>query len=115
MTRKRFVKLLMAEGIGRNEANAAAEIARKNGESYERSYNLMIGAGKALADAWAKIVEIVQESVNTVRVNLAEIIPEALEGDSDGRKPDDKTALGVLRLPQIGDQEQIGAPGAPEK
>lgn len=37
MTRKRFVKLLMAQGYSRNEANAAARSARK-GQPYAELY-----------------------------------------------------------------------------
>lgn len=39
MTRKRFVKLLMAKGRSRNDANAIAEIARKKGVSYQTAIN----------------------------------------------------------------------------
>lgn len=39
MTRKRFVKLGMAEGMGRNEAIFAAKHALNRYGSYEKAYN----------------------------------------------------------------------------
>ena len=41
MTRKRFVKLLMAQGYSRNEANLYATRARVLGHSYETAYYLI--------------------------------------------------------------------------
>lgn len=38
MTRKRFVKLLMAKGYDRNLANCMAMVVQKNGYSYEKAY-----------------------------------------------------------------------------
>ncbi len=38
MTRKRFVKLVMADRISRNEALMAAQIAREKGMNYELAY-----------------------------------------------------------------------------
>lgn len=40
MTRKRFVKLLMAAGYDRNEANDAAEKARRCGMEYSTACNV---------------------------------------------------------------------------
>jgi len=40
MTRKRFVKLMMARGYSRNEANALALVARYKGDSYEKAYRM---------------------------------------------------------------------------
>lgn len=42
MTRKKFVKMLMADGVPRNIANAMAEIVRNNGDTYSWGY-LVIG------------------------------------------------------------------------
>lgn len=38
MTRKRFVKMLMAEGYSRNEANIVATAARNSGIDYKLAY-----------------------------------------------------------------------------
>ena len=38
MTRKKYVKLLMANGISRNYANVSASIARATGTTYEIAY-----------------------------------------------------------------------------
>ena len=40
MTRKRFVKLLMAKGYSRNSADCIAWEARRKGYSYEKAYHL---------------------------------------------------------------------------
>lgn len=40
MTRKRFVKMLMAKGYDRNGANCVAWEARRKGYSYEKAYRL---------------------------------------------------------------------------
>lgn len=40
MTRKRFVKLLMARGFDRNGANAMAVTFREKGYSYEKAYRM---------------------------------------------------------------------------
>lgn len=42
MTRKKFVKKLMAAGVPRNIANTLAQIVRNNGDSYSWGY-LVIG------------------------------------------------------------------------
>ena len=42
MTRKRFVKLLMAEGYSRNGANAIAEDVLKDGYSYAEGYSHVV-------------------------------------------------------------------------
>lgn len=42
MTRKRFVKLLMAEGFSRNGANKIAEDVRKDGLTYAEGYDMVI-------------------------------------------------------------------------
>lgn len=38
MMRKRFMKLVMADRISRNEAHVAAQMARANGINYELAY-----------------------------------------------------------------------------
>ena len=40
MTRKRFVKLLMADGYSRNHANSVAASAQRCGMKYSNAYNL---------------------------------------------------------------------------
>ena len=39
MTRKRYVKLLMAQGYSRNEANRSARYAVAEGGSYQEEYD----------------------------------------------------------------------------
>ena len=44
MTRKRFVKLLMAEGYSRNDANEHIELVLARKGSYKRAYNAILFA-----------------------------------------------------------------------
>jgi hypothetical protein len=41
MTRKRFIKLLMAMGLSRNAANARATLCQYKGKSYAEEYKCM--------------------------------------------------------------------------
>ena len=46
MTRKRYVKLLMARGYSRNDANLRAERALSRGRSFRQDYDcLLVGDG----------------------------------------------------------------------
>lgn len=45
MTRKRFVKKLMADGVPRNIANSIAELVRNNGDSYSWGYIVISASG----------------------------------------------------------------------
>lgn len=88
MTRKRFVKLLMARGFGRNLANLEASDARKKGQSYEQHYaeyvrhmervqafDTMLAASKELTEAFRRIAisaavacNAFAEAFNSIRV-----------------------------------------------
>lgn len=60
MTRKRFVKLLMAQGYSRNSANATARITQASGRTYQETYNVLTAfsrLSKALTDAVEPIVD----------------------------------------------------------
>ena len=46
MTRKRYIKLLMAEGYSRNLANAYAWTANLDGISYQQSYDKLMKEDK---------------------------------------------------------------------
>lgn len=54
MTRKRFVKLLMAKGFSRNRANELAEAARLSGRSYAEVYKVGPIAVEVLINNLAK-------------------------------------------------------------
>lgn len=62
MTRKRFVKLLMARGYDRNGANNMATLAQAKGYSYEKAYRL--------ATAIPDLVDRIGPAI----VNLAETV-----------------------------------------
>ena len=80
MTRKRFVKLLMADGHSRNDANERADYARGRNVSYQRAYFVNIfakqiasagvvstKAGEALLFAAQAIKAFASESVKTAQ------------------------------------------------
>jgi len=56
MTRKKFIKTLMAHGISRNEANAWAIIARLEGKSYKTFINRKFQS-KFLIDGITRVFE----------------------------------------------------------
>lgn len=73
MTRKRFVKLLMADGYSRNEANTLAAYARSYGYSKVYKAELVMRAAKiklnniditAVCDAIRNIAEVVQKAAS---------------------------------------------------
>lgn len=77
MTRKRFVKLLMADGYSRNEANIVATAARNCGFDYKPAYKAEIdfSAAKlslknvdtsAICDVIRNFVELVADVASAV-------------------------------------------------
>lgn len=60
MTRKRFVRLIMADGISRNTANKAAEMVQKKKGTYELAYldHLIVIAKKVMAEIIAELEEV---------------------------------------------------------
>lgn len=83
MTRKRFVKLIMARGVSRNEANELAESAVSGRVSYEKAYRAYDSlptaidailataeaakrAVKAICDGMAVFSEAVSASLNRI-------------------------------------------------
>lgn len=84
MTRKRFKKLLMADGFSRNEAEAAArEIAQDGVYSYEQAYCLTSGAfNKAIERLNVAIGRVAKAAVDTafqVMILAVEAMPQVLE------------------------------------
>lgn len=77
MTRKRFVKLLMAAGYDRNKANALAADARSRGIEYSTAYitgksTLSVGINwndvniNAICDVVRKIADYAQKAAQAV-------------------------------------------------
>lgn len=64
MTRKRFTKLLMAQGYSRNEANLYATRARVLGHSYETAYYMIN----------FKSVQIIGEAVRNAMQTISKIV-----------------------------------------
>ena len=60
MTRKRFVKLLMAKGYDRNWAKDMAMVAQKNGYSYEKAYRMAAGIPDLVDNLTPAIVNLVE-------------------------------------------------------
>ena len=70
MTHKRYVKLKMAEGFSRNEANQKAREIVSEGLSYQGDYNADTWLGKLDAEDLAKAIEamraVLENAVETV-------------------------------------------------
>lgn len=88
MTRKRFVKLLMAEGCSRNLAQARAIIARSAygsyASAYERDFPSYV-ARKAIRDMTALLRsawEAVQPMIRHAARNIASVL-SVIEGSSE--------------------------------
>lgn len=60
MTRKRFVKLLMAKGYDRNLANDMAMVAQKKGYRYEKAYCVATGIPDLVDNLAPAIVNLVK-------------------------------------------------------
>lgn len=65
MTRKRFVKLLMAKGYDRNEANGRADVCRECGFSYEAAYQAIYRID--ISDVFGRISEALNTITDTAR------------------------------------------------
>ena len=63
MTKKRFVKLLMADGYCRNDANMIANNVRERGLTYDSAYREY----HVLPDMVAKIGDAMQPLIKTIR------------------------------------------------
>lgn len=60
MTRKRFVKLLMAKGFDRNCAKDMAMVAQKKGYSYEKAYRMATGIPDLVDNLTPAIVNLAE-------------------------------------------------------
>ena len=89
MTRKRFVKLLMADGYSRNEADSIAKDTVAEGCSYaEKHFSLWINRWfpfisaldmDHLANCFARVVEVILEELPSMVQAIIEAIPEVVE------------------------------------
>ena len=81
MTRKRFVKLLMADGYSRNEANTAAAYARNSGIKYSTAYPA-VSAAQPLRikfdDATIEAVCYAVRSVADMAIKVASAMAKAV-------------------------------------
>lgn len=80
MKRKRFAKLLMAEGYSRNEANEIADEAIRDGMSYESAWR----ASKALRhllsqDVLCRLEEELAEIIPTIIQRVVETVPVVID------------------------------------
>lgn len=60
MTRKRFVKLLMAKGYDRNWANDMAMVVQEKGYSYEKAYRMATGIPDFVGNLAPAIVNLAE-------------------------------------------------------
>ena len=73
MTRKRFIKLLMARGYERNEANERAWKVVADGGSYERAYAEIVVA-HSLLDAIPNFVANVSSAIESFAAALPKLV-----------------------------------------
>ena len=86
MTRKRFVKLLMADGYSRNKANTIARQTVADGDTYEfRLLLLRVGnnfpdiALQDLKEAFGRVADKIIEIVPMIINAIAELLPVAID------------------------------------
>lgn len=77
MTRKRFIKLLMADGYSRNEANEFADDAK---EGY--SYNFLYSLHCVMRENPSYLEYFLKKVTNTIE-RIVEIIPETIQQIKD--------------------------------
>lgn len=75
MTRKRFIKLLMADGYSRNEAVEMAELVQKDNGTYAKTYEA-IHALKCFPELAEAVHNLVDSWINT----FAQVAEAAIEG-----------------------------------
>ena len=75
MTRKRFVKLLMARGVSRNTANQEAREAVSRGVSYDKQ--MVDDAVRIIAECIPTIVEAINAAIPQVIANIERLKQEA--------------------------------------
>lgn len=81
MTRKRFVKLCMARGYSRNEAQELALDARQKGRSYAEAMGI-VDASRVVLPQLAESVEGAIAEIGRVAAAAAEGLAAALEAFS---------------------------------
>lgn len=70
MTRKRYVKLMMAKGWNRNAANAFADRVREVG-SYDKLWYSNCFTPQALVDAFNAVVKNLRPAIQAVCLSVA--------------------------------------------
>lgn len=63
MTRKRFVKLMMAEGYSRNTANLMAWKAAAQGVSYQKTYDAATGMSRLIKKLKKALVPVCEAAI----------------------------------------------------
>ena len=72
MTRKRFIKLLMAEGYSRNSANKIAEDVRNDGMTYAEGFDQATKMLPVIQDTLQRMMDAIQPVVDAIwRVSCA--------------------------------------------
>lgn len=77
MTRKRYIKLLMAQGVSRNDAQASAREVVVEGISYQQDYDDYMGYAEALIAAgldYDQAIAAIQRMVDEVLPTFIEAI-----------------------------------------
>ena len=81
MTRKRFVKLLMAQGYGRNLANEFAKAANARGKSYKDEYDASFHSFEQLRASFPRIDT---EAMYSALVKVADVAARVANALSAG-------------------------------
>lgn len=71
MTRKRYVKLMMAKGWSRNAANSSADRVREVG-SYDKLWISNCFTAKALVDVFNAVVKNLRPAIQAVCLSIAD-------------------------------------------
>ena len=74
MTRKRFTKLLMAQGYSRNEANRIAEEISANGKTYAEGYVAYMECIELFSVGLSDIIERISKTIAKTAQALGEAI-----------------------------------------
>ena len=102
MTRERFVKLCMARGYSRNEANLMASAAVSGGRDYEHAYTCVLindgypEAVEAAQRAIKELVEAVNRLIPTICEAISVAIPQIIETAKNIQRQREEMTDGII-------------------
>ena len=102
MTRKRFVKLCMAKGYSRNEANLMASEVIGDGTEYDSAYceallyAIVPAAVEAARRAVEKLTEEIARAIPTICEAIAAAIPQIIEAAKNIQRQIEEMTDGII-------------------